>query len=322
MKNAGIFCKTFRPDLGWLYFAVSSVIQNWRHPWEHTDFVVLADSDCEPEISRWGFDRIRVIYTHPWPDGYCHAMALKLCADIVCPTSEIIFMLDSDMMLVRPTELSDLMEEGRPLLTHDSWDSTLDPETRQMAKQVWGPAVRRSMGCDLDRDWMVSPQWLFWISTFRGARTLIETHCKLPFLQAVYSAHPYDWNLFSSHPMTLCDMQALGLYASRYEPHRYTIRQKTATEDPPIKQFWSHAPRPIELVSQYAPAPPAAKGYTELSSELKTQMDLLQAETKVSTLRWQMAGSVAPLPGLRTQWSSPLYFGTGTAQQLHLGQSG
>ena len=64
----------------------------------------------------------------------------------------------------------------------------------------------------------------------------------MPFLQAVYSSHRYDWKKFTEHPMTLCDMQTLGIYASLYEPHRYSIRQRNKSTDSPIKQFWSHQP--------------------------------------------------------------------------------
>jgi len=146
------------------------------------------------------------------------------------------------MMLVRPTGLEDILAGGVPSLYYDVWHSDFEQGTRAMSRQVWPPAVWRSMGRTLEVDWMVTPLWLYWASTFKGARSAIEAYRGMPFLQAVYSDVPYQWQKFPEHPFSLCDMQALGIYASESEKHKYSIRQLDGPLDMPVKQFWSHAP--------------------------------------------------------------------------------
>lgn len=327
--NVGIFCKTCKADLAWLYFALSSFRQNWRHPWEMTDLVVVADPDCEPEITRWDFKNVRVVYTPPWPDGYCHAMAMKLCADIFCDRAELIVLFDSDMMLLRPTSLFDLLVCENPVIVYDIWHSDIDQTTRQMAKKVWVPAVRRSMGRDLDRDWMVSPKWLYWPSTFRGARSLIESHHRMPFLQAVYSAHPYDWQQFASHPMTLCDMQALGIFAHEYEQHKYVFWLRSAAPaETAIKQFWSHAPideaKPF-IVSATPSAPTPQSGSADTGFVNATvQHSIQQWEPAMAHMGQYTVGTpnVSQSQDLRMRTGTQNCSGINRAQPLRLGQSG
>jgi hypothetical protein len=238
--KVGLFAKTFKPDLDWLYFGLSSFKRNWSY--ESTDILVVAEPNCEPEMTKWDLSRVSTVYVKPWPDGYCHAMAMKMCADIFMPRADLILLFDSDMILTTPTSLADLMVNERPTLYYDDWHSDLDQATRLISKRVWSPAVFRTTGRTLEVDWMVSPLWLFWRSTFAGARYIIENHTRMPFLQAVYSTHVYDWKNFLSHPVSFCDMQTLGLFASEFETHQYDIQKRTLASAVPVRQFWSHQP--------------------------------------------------------------------------------
>lgn len=236
--RVGLFTKTFKPDLDWLYFALTSIKRNWSY--ESTEILVVAEPDCQPEITKWNFSQVRVVYIKPWPDGYTHAMAMKMCADVFMPDADLILLFDSDMVLTKPTSLADLLTNELPTLYYDEWHSDLDPNVRMVAKKVWSPPVFKSTGRTLGVDWMVSPVWLFWRSTFYGARQLIEEHTGMPFLQAVYSSHQYDYTNFMAHPMTFCDMQTLGIYASESQAHKYNIRIRTRDMSLPLRQFWSH----------------------------------------------------------------------------------
>lgn len=243
MKNSlkvGLFVKTFKADLDWLFFGLSSFKRNWSY--ENSEILVVAEPDCEPAITKWGISQVRVVYVRPWPDGYTHAMAMKMCADIFMPAADLILLFDSDMVLTRLTAPADLLINELPTIYYDVWHSDLDPNTRMVSKKVWSPAVFKSTGRTLDVDWMVSPAWLYWRSTFSGARSLIENHTGMPFLQAVYSSHQYDYTDFMAHPMTFCDMQTLGIYANESERHLYSFRQRAPDLDLPITQFWSHLP--------------------------------------------------------------------------------
>jgi len=243
--KAGLFCKSCVKDLAWLKQAIRSIQTNWKHPWQDTQWVIAMDSEAYLSPGMQELDRrhIEFRYVEPWPDRYTHAMAMKACADLFCHDAEIILVFDSDMVLSRPTDLTDLLRlgNGRPALMFEHWHSERDPATRAMAQMVWGAASIRSTGIVLDRDWMVCPTWLFWPSTFAGARGLVEVHHKMPFLQAVYSKMVYDYRLFPSHPMTFCDIENLGIYASKFEPHRYEITQMGLTDfDGVVVQRWSY----------------------------------------------------------------------------------
>lgn len=233
-----LFCKSFQDDLGLLKAAILSFCQHLHGPWKMT--VVLDRGNKPPTLES---DRIKYLFVQPWGDGYCHAMATKMCADLYCPEADILLLFDSDMELASASALDQLLDElGRPRVWWQDWDSA-DP-VRQVARRVWVPAVYRSTGQTLDRDWMVAPTWLWWPSTFRRARRLVELHTQLPFLQAVYSTHPYNWQKFLEHPMTLCDIELLGLSAHEFEPAKYAFLKRdavTACQFPDrIRQGWSH----------------------------------------------------------------------------------
>ena len=237
----GLFCKSCKEDLPWLAQAIKSFQSNWLHPWDRTQWVLAMDAAAYESLIQHGIDlaHVDVRYVEPWPDRYAHAMAMKACADIFCDEANLILIFDSDMILSKPTGLADLMVAGKPPLCFEHWSCERDADIRRVAKSVWGGASIRSTGCELDRDWMVSPAWIFWPSTLKGARRLVELHRKLPFLQAVYSRAIYDWRNFTLHPMTFCDIENLGLYASRFESDKYSIMELKDYRSP-VTQFWSH----------------------------------------------------------------------------------
>jgi hypothetical protein len=93
-------------------------------------------------------------------------------------------------------------------------------------------------------DYMVTRPWIFWRSTYAGARSLIENHKNLPFDQAVYSEVPFDWRNYPNHPFKFCDLEALGYYAANHETGRYWVvdyRDHMLGDDRFI-DMWSHTP--------------------------------------------------------------------------------
>jgi len=241
--KVGLLCKSCKKDLPWLAYAVRSFEKNWRSPWTETRWTIVLDNDCRGlaavhDITRSG--HIEVLYTEPWPDRYAHAMAIKACADRILGT-ELVFLFDSDMMLVRPTTLEDLLVEVKPRLQYARWDSAYDSETRGVARQVWGQASIRSTGIPLTRDWLASPVWLFWGSTLAGARYLVEKEHRLPFWAAVYSSTIYHPSRFLEHPHTFCDIENIGLYGSLAEADRYVIEEFDPNQPLPIVQHWSYS---------------------------------------------------------------------------------
>lgn len=233
--RVGLFCKTCAADLRWFRLALASFRKYWRHP--DSLWTVVFDRDCGPQLIDEDLRGVRQFFIEPWPDRYCHAMAMKACADLFTGC-ELVLMFDSDMMMTRPTELDDLLVDGRPCIYFEEWNN--EPHSL-MAHRVWGPASMRSTGRLLDRDYMRAPLWIYWASTFQHARKLVEEHTRVPFLQAVYSSHPYDWHNFDNHPMSFCDMENLAMAAQLLERSRYNFIPVNEHEELPVKQFWSHS---------------------------------------------------------------------------------
>jgi hypothetical protein len=233
----GCFCKTFRDDFDFFRLALASFRENLKEP---AQFTVVLDRDCQELAHNEPLlDGVQVFFIDPWPDKYAHAMAMKACADLFTEC-DLILLFDSDMMLTKQVELSDLMVDGKPAIYFGEWND-LNPE-RVVARQVWGPASVRSLGLELDRDYMVAPLWLFHASTFRNARQMVEKKAHKPFLYAVYSDHVYDWRKFLDHPMSFCDIENLGMAAYTYEYLFYRwIKIDGIRPQLPVKQHWSHA---------------------------------------------------------------------------------
>jgi hypothetical protein len=145
-----LFCKTFKDDLGWLGAALTSFFKNWDHA--DTEFVLVADRDCQKQIESWKLWKVKVFYVEPWPDGYCHAMAMKMYADYFCGYSVLVMLFDSDIELVKPVSMTDLLPGGKPVIQWSGWEDKLDPATRAVARRVWTPAVERCTGKVLDRE--------------------------------------------------------------------------------------------------------------------------------------------------------------------------
>jgi hypothetical protein len=197
----------------------------------------MLDHDCADVVSQWDV-KARYIFVDPWPDGYMHALWCKATADRHTD-AELILLLDSDHLMIAPCNLCDLMKEGKPVIEYLSWDH---PD-RDVARRIWPRVVRESTGLELPFDYMVKPDWMFWRSTFAGARTLVENHSGKTFDSEVYSGAHYDWTQYEFHPFTFCDLENLALYGAQFETEKYYLWDSSKQSRPnSIKDYWSHTP--------------------------------------------------------------------------------
>lgn len=244
----GFFCKSFRDDLPLLRYSLELLALNWIGA--RPEVVVVLDEDCRQLIREWRFEWPRYEFIEPWPDKYCHAMAIKCCADLFMRESDPIFLLDSDTMLTERSSAPRLMPGSKPVLIYQKW---LDrDQVNPTAQTVWVPTVARCLGLRLSADWMVHPERLYWKSTFTLVRDLVEHHKKAPFLQAVHSAAPYDWHRFGSHPMTLCENEMLPMIGAMLEAPRYDVRRLEDSHfSAGFQQLWSHSPLEVTLIESW-----------------------------------------------------------------------
>jgi len=134
------------------------------------------------------------------------------------------------------------MMEGRLNLQFLPWEMERDAG-QKVAMELWPRVVKESTGLDLPVDYMVARPWLFWRSTFSGARELVENHKQDLFYDAVYSEAEFDWHNYPNHPFTFCDLENLGLYAAGAEPEKYWITDYREHAVPEFfADIWSHTP--------------------------------------------------------------------------------
>jgi hypothetical protein len=230
-----IFIKGCREQLNWLCYCLQFIAKNWQH--KDSQLIVMVDRNCADVVAQWGV-KASYIFVDPWPDRYMHALWCKACADRYSD-AELILIMDSDHLMIEPCSLVELMGYSKPVIEYLRWDY---PD-RAIARRIWPRVVKESTGLELPVDYMVKPDWMFWRSTFAGARSLVEKHRSKPFDDAVYSEATYDWTQYESHPFTFCDLQNLSLYGAQFEFEKYFVWDTEKYPRPnPIKDYWSHTP--------------------------------------------------------------------------------
>jgi hypothetical protein len=232
--RADIVIASYKKDLRWLWFNLQFLAKNWQEP--ESRIIVRLDRDCAEIIAGWSprvTDGVQFIYVDPWPDGYHFHMYLKMTADQYTD-ADLIICLDSDVMLLEPASLHDLMEGGKPVIYYLDWVAA-----EANAEKKWRAGTSRIMGMDLDRDYMVYTPFTFWRSTFMRTRARIEKVTGKPFKEAVYSERPYDYAMFLNHPMIYADYEALCLFANKHEPDWYVVKPRPS-KTWPFRLYWSH----------------------------------------------------------------------------------
>lgn len=233
---------SYRKDLIWLVHSLQLLFKYLKGDFK---VVVRLDADCHPIVKEWGVP-VRYCYLHhPWPDGYSHAMYQKMIADdYVDWDTDVIWLLDSDHMLMHEAHVDQFFSDGKPIVHYAQWDE-LPPDYARVAQVKWCEPTQRAIGIPLDRDYMITPPMAFYPDTFRSVRQRITSINAKSLIDFAYSDVPFKAANFMDHPMTICDYETLGLYAASFESDRYAIRP--VPKEWPFKVFWSHGDFPPEL---------------------------------------------------------------------------
>jgi hypothetical protein len=229
-----------RRDLHWLSFCLRLLDKNWREP--NSQIIVRLDEDCREIVKDWKVSA-RYYFVKPWPDGYMYQMYQKMISDDYSD-ADMIMMVDSDLMMVRPVALQDFLVDGKPVI------ETLDWNMHRIGEGVWRKPVSRVMGMDLDKDYMVKVPNLYWRDTLQKTRLHIIRATGQGFLDAVYSDRPFKSTLFLTHPHTFADFECLNLYAAKFQSDRYLVRPQEHNPNNPFNLFWSHGDFSEEVQKQ------------------------------------------------------------------------
>jgi hypothetical protein len=234
---------SYRRDLIWLVHSLQLLFKNLKGDFQ---VVVRLDADCHEVVKEWGLPvRYRYLH-HTWPDGYAHAMYQKMIADdYVDWDTDVIWLLDSDHMLMRPAHLEEFFSDGKPII-HCAEFNDLPADYARVAQAKWREPTERALGIPLDREYMITPPMAFYPDTFRSVRQRITAINNTSLIDFAYSDVPFKAEDFMDHKMTICDYETLGLYAATYEAHRYAVRP-VPKEAWPFRVYWSHGSFPSEL---------------------------------------------------------------------------
>lgn len=199
---------------------------------------VLANADCEAITRTWGFSsRIKYHYVQPWPDFNQFAGYLVLTADHYSDASLCAF-IDADSMLLKPLDLSGLLEDGKPVIWFRLYRDS-GPATIMMPKIMWAPIMRYWLGKEPDRDYMQRFPFVFRADTLLSVRRMIRAMSGMEPEKALYSEVPYSPASFSSHPYKMCEFNVISFFAHLHEADQYVFRDIETVGSWPVKQYWS-----------------------------------------------------------------------------------
>jgi hypothetical protein len=224
---------SYRADLHWLSYCLRFIRKNWKEP--GTPIYVRLEHDCRDVVAEWQAPGVNYIFVDPWPDGYARQMYLKLTWDQDLPSDiDLVILVDSDLMLVRPCFLDDLLCDGKPVIDWLPWTESWD------AERAWRAVTSLAMGMDLKCDMMVSAPFPLWVSTIAATRAHIERVIRGSLEKWMYSDVVFKTENFLTHPLKLADYEAMNLYASTYEANRYVLRNCHDRPVPwPWRLYWS-----------------------------------------------------------------------------------
>jgi hypothetical protein len=231
--TVSIFIKSWREDLKWLRYSLRFLEKNWMEP--EGEVVVMLDTDCRGGINTQDYElNLKLSYEDPWPDGYSHAMYCKACADLCC-VGESIILMDSDTMLLERCD-SRVFFGDLPIIPWVSYDE----HNRVFPHSPWQRVTERVMKIKSPRHYMPTMPILYWADTMQAMRShIMGLHGTSSFKDAVYSDRVFKPWTFGEHPITFVDYDCLGLYAERFEGHRYIFRHVSQVPPSPFKQFHS-----------------------------------------------------------------------------------
>lgn len=241
--TSSVFIKTQLEDLGFLEWALKFIRKNWK---TESQFVVSAPHECTEQLIKMSDTLGSVIDLAPmdqWPErGYIHQQYMKMHADNYC-NGELITYLDSDAMLVLPTDLEkDLCVDGKPIIWFTEYERLDAP---------WQYIVSQVMSLTPKHEFMRCFPITYNRSTLKACRERIQEMHGCGIEQLMHNA------------ITWTEFNVLGFHAFVFEKPRYAWKHTDLMFTPEglqrhwhdrVRQFhrtydWNDATR--ELMEKY-----------------------------------------------------------------------
>lgn len=215
--SVGVFIKTWASDLQWLEYSLRLIEKNLSG---HSGVWVVADENCRGRLPQFQYSGVS--YCKMPYNGYMAQQAEKLMADLVVP-SDVILFVDSDVMFMRPVDVSWFLHQSRPLLIRESYDRL----GKDSGEYAWKAITESYFGSRVEYEYMRRMPLAF------CRETLAESRNRYPWLINSLKAKRDD-RRFS-------EFNLLGALADAIHPEKYRVLTVGVDDipEPVCKQFWS-----------------------------------------------------------------------------------
>lgn len=211
-----ILIKTYLDDLKWLKHCLKSIAKYASG----FDVVIIADANCQPELSGWNLTQEKVIYVNPTYEGYLFQQEIKLRA-FEFTDSEYILFMDCDCIFTDFVTPEFFLTDGNPNLLKTPYEDI--PEV-----MFWKTATEDAIGFEVEFEFMRRNSLVYRRSTLIDLWNTYSTRF-LPKLRTAKNRAFSEFNL-------------MGAYVQKFERDKYNIIN-TRDEIPyhPVRQFWSYS---------------------------------------------------------------------------------
>lgn len=159
-----------------------------------------------------------------------HALQQSL-ADLHCPDSDLVLIIEPTCIFTKPTTPDDFMHEGRPVLLVEPYAALTKQKARHAAQDI----VRTTLKHPVDMETRHLPV-MHWRETFAWARVFVETRQGLKFKPYVLAQRPDE-------PLGFQVLNTLGAFAllDKRLRDRYQVIDITHEPRPDqhVVQFWN-----------------------------------------------------------------------------------
>lgn len=239
-----ILIVTYHKDFPWLAYALRCIKKHCRGFRHVTLAIPTRDMDAFFALWRDDMAVTRVVpYDEVPAKGMLQHMVKMAEADqIVVPGTKYVLHLDADCMFRMPTTPEHYFWQDKPYYLIRTWDSLGAPDPRDPTRKIvsdcaqWKPATDTQLGFDTPWYTMCMNTAVFPVDFYARYREHVASVHRRPFADHMLAGR-------NEFPQTSMDWTAMGAFAKRFMPERFTWFDVCDGNPYPVdrkKAYWSH----------------------------------------------------------------------------------
>lgn len=235
-----ILIVTYRKDFPYLEWTLRS-IEKLASGFSQLTIVVPKEDPLEllqllnSVIPFPGKTEIAIAAGDEWPNkGMLWHMNQIMHADLICDKADFICHIDSDCIFTAPVTPETYIQNGKPILRYEPFDSIL----KRHPGIAWREVTQKALPFFIRNETMRCHPEVYHRGLYAETRRLIEKRTGKTCEEYIRSGP-------NAFPQEFCEFNTLGNVAMQYFKDRYEcIEQKddVTTPDNHLTQFWSHGP--------------------------------------------------------------------------------